>query len=48
MTACVCDGDNCNDKCLDKCKASRDNGAGNVRATAAAMLVTAAAVARLL
>ena len=49
VTACVCDGDNCNDKCLDRCKAAKKNGngAGAVRASAAATLITAAAVATL-
>ena len=41
VTGCVCDGDNCNDKCISKCKAAKGNGAGAIKATAAATLIVA-------
>ena len=44
VTGCVCDGDNCNDKCISKCKAAKG---GAVRTSAAAStLIMVAALAR--
>ena len=42
VTGCVCDGDNCNEKCISSCKAAKGGAAGAVRATAAATLIMAA------